>query len=191
MASWSWPGKVLSLRCPLRRQLARSSKKTTYLHAYLHKPVWTSWPVAFPSSTKGIKKKFHILNLRINHKLQTADFRFFFPPSNPSPAFLCMYDIFFCVPSEPSWMFSFPFSVFALHFFPCSLVPHDHVFENGFSFWISVRLKWVNSLGETKSRSILFPDVAGRSFDACSKQQMVIFRATFSPKRERGREQWH
>lgn len=53
--------------------------KENLLHAYLHKPLWTSWPVAFPSSSKGIKKKFHILNLRINHKLETADF-IFSPP---------------------------------------------------------------------------------------------------------------
>lgn len=79
LVSWSWQGKVLSLRYPLQRQLARSSKKTTYLHAYLHKPVWTLWPVAFPSSSRGIKKKFQILSLRINHKLQNADFKFFSP----------------------------------------------------------------------------------------------------------------
>lgn len=79
LVSWSWQGKVLSLQYPLQRQLARSSKKTTYLHAYLHKPVWTSWPVAFPFSSRGIRKKFHIINLRINHKLQNADFSIFFP----------------------------------------------------------------------------------------------------------------
>lgn len=135
LVSWSWQGKVFSLRYPLQRQLPRSSKKTTYLHAYLHKPVWTPWPVAFPSSRRGIKKKFHIISLRINHKLQNADFKFF--SSNPFSAVLWIYSIFFCVFSEPSWMFSFSLSVFALHFPPpCFLMSHDHVFANGFSFWI-------------------------------------------------------
>lgn len=93
LVSWSWQGKVFSLRYPLQRQLPRSSKKTTYLHAYLHKPVWTPWPVAFPSSRRGIKKKFHIISLRINHKLQNADFNFF--SSNPFSAVLWIYSIFF------------------------------------------------------------------------------------------------
>lgn len=46
------------------------------------------------------------------------------------------------------------------------------------------------SLEGTASRSVLFPDVAGRSSDACSKQQVVIFRASTSRKREGSREQW-
>lgn len=171
LVSWSWQGKVLSLRYPLQGQLARSSKKTTYLHVYLHKSVWTSWPVTFPSSRRGIKKKFHIISLRVNHKLQNADLNFFFLKSISSFYLDVWY--FFCVFSGPFWVFSFPLYVFALHFPPpSSLMLHDRVFANGFSFWISMRLKWVNSLGETKSHCILFPDVGGRSFDACSKQQM-------------------
>lgn len=128
-ASLSWLGKVLNLRCLLQRQLARSSKKTAYLHAYLHKPVWTSWPVAFPSSSKGIKEKFHILNLRINHKVQIS---FFFLSQIHLCVFLCMYGGVF--------LMCFPWAlldVFFSSFCCCSAFPPPpHVSWSCFCKWI-------------------------------------------------------
>lgn len=167
---WSWLGNVLCPLCPLWRQLARSSRKTTYLHVCLRKPVWTSWPVAFPSFTKGIKNKSHILNLWIKHKLPTAG-SIFFPQIHLQLSSVCtIFSLCFL-----SCMFTFP--LFHLHISLHSLMRHGHGSMNRVSFWISLRLPRASCMEETNSHGVLFQVVTGRSLDAC-RQQMGIFRAT-------------
>lgn len=176
---WSCLGNVLCPLYPLWRQLARSSRKTTYLHVCLRKPVWTPWPVAFPSFSKGIKNKSHILNLWIKHKLPTAGSIFFSLKSTSSFPLDVQY--FLCVFSPVCLLFLFP-----LHIYLSSLMHHGHASMNRVSFWISLRLPRASCIEETNSHGALFRVVTGRYLDAC-RQQMGILRATtWSERRKQG-----